>query len=250
MTTTRDNSQFVIATLSEFMRVWNLGEDASFHLETTKGHVTMAFSCKLGLPSAPHPIPTFPSPPPAKVKPHHRGPAQREKNRQRAALYQAAKVVQKPAAPAVTSSLSTPATVSVVTTAPSQITATVITPTTTSPVTTSTPVVVSSSSLTIQETIPSPCTTSTSSAGPVNGPSIPFIWIAAILTEKDVLKNCDRCQFSDHSLDQIRLHRQEKHRIWECLKCAESFHNKRSFVLHSCVLHPFSEKYYLSLKGR
>ena len=95
-----------------------------------------------------------------------------------------------------------------------------------------------------------PCRTSTSSAGPVNGPSIPFIWIAAILTEKDVLKNCDRCQFSDHSLDQIRLHRQEKHRIWECLKCAESFHNKRSFVLHSCVLHPFSEKYYLSLKGR
>ena len=125
----------MIATLSEFLKVWDLGEDASLHLETTQGHVTMAFSCKLGPPSAPHPIPTFPSPPPAKVKPHHRGPAQREKNRQRAALYQAAKVVQKPAAPAVTSSLSTPATVSVVTTAPSQITATVITPTTTSPVT-------------------------------------------------------------------------------------------------------------------
>ena len=58
----RVNSQFVIATLAEFVRVWDLGEDASLHLETTKGHATMAFTCKLGPPSAPHPNPTFPPP--------------------------------------------------------------------------------------------------------------------------------------------------------------------------------------------
>ena len=164
--TTRDNSHFVIATLSEFLKVWDLGEDASLHLETTQGHVTMAFSCKLGLPSAPHPNPTVPPPPSAKVKPHHRGPAQREKNRQRAALYQAAKVVQKPAAPAVTSSLSAPTTVSVVNTHPAPITAPVITPSPT-PVTTSAPVVACSPSITTPVSISSPVATPTPFTGPV-----------------------------------------------------------------------------------
>ena len=85
----RVNSQFVIATLAEFVRVWDLGEDASLHLETTKGHATMAFTCKLGPPSAPilPPIPTVPPPSPPPWPRHHRGPAQREKNRQRAARY-------------------------------------------------------------------------------------------------------------------------------------------------------------------
>ena len=43
MTNSRVNSQFVIATLAEFVRVWDLGEDASLHLETTKGHATMHY---------------------------------------------------------------------------------------------------------------------------------------------------------------------------------------------------------------
>ena len=106
MTNPRVNSQFVIATLAEFVRVWDLGEDASLHLETTKGQATMAFHCKLGPPSAPHPIPTFPTPPSPPWKPrHHRGPAQREKNRQRAARYQASPV-SAPATTVITSSTS------------------------------------------------------------------------------------------------------------------------------------------------
>ena len=245
MTTTRDNSHFVIATLSEFMRVWNLGEDASLHLETTKGHVTMAFSCKLGTPSAPHPIPTFPPPPPATVKPRHRGPAQREKNRQRAALYQATKVA-KAAAPAVTSSLSTPTTDSVVTTPTS----------TTPPVTTSVPVVVSSPTLTTPETISSsnsPGKTSTPSTltGPVFGPSLPFLWSAAILPVNELPMKCDKCQYSNDSMKKLKEHRRKKHRLWECLRCDETSHSERSYFDHPCVetrdLHPFVQQCWVNI---
>ena len=255
--TTRDNSHFVIATLSEFLKVWDLGEDASLHLETTQGHVTMAFSCKLGLPSAPHPIPTFPPPPPASVKPHHRGPAQREKNRQRAALYQAAKVVQKPAAPAVTSSLSAPTTVSVVNTHPAPITAPVITPSPT-PVTTSAPVVACSPSITTPVSISSPAATPTPFTGPVFGPSIPFIWIVEQLwegikkRETELPLECDKCQFSCMPFREMQDHRKEKHRLWECSRCGDSFINQQSFDEHgrgsrkwnyNCVEHPFVSTY-------
>ena len=247
MTTTRDNSQFVIATLSEFMRVWDLGEDASLHLETSKGHVTMAFSCKLGPPSAPHPIPTFPPPPPATVKPHHRGPAQREKNRQRAALYQASKVVQSATAPVVTSSLSTPTTASVVVT-------TSTSTSTTPPVTTSVPVVVSSPSLTTPETISSsnsPGETSTPSTqtGPVFGPSLPFLWSAAILPENELPMKCDRCQYSNDSMEKLRAHRKKKHRLWECLRCDKTCHSERSFYDHgdTCDLHPFVNERWVNI---
>ena len=239
MTTTRDNSHFVIATLSEFMRVWDLGEDASLHLETTKGHVTMAFSCKLGPPSAPHPIPNFPPPPPATVKPHHRGPAQREKNRQRAALYQASKVVQKAAAPVVTSSLSTPTTASVVTTPTS---------------TTSVPVVVSSPSLTTPETTSSsnsPGKTSTppTPTGPVFGPHLPFLWRAAMLPKDELPMKCDKCQYSNDSMVKLKAHRKKKHRLWECLRCDETCHNERSFFDHCdhCKLHPFVNEIWVNI---
>ena len=249
MTTTRDNSHFVIATLSEFMRVWDLGEDASLHLETTKGHATMAFSCKLGTPSAPHPIPTFPPPPPATVKPRYRGPAQREKNRQRAALYQATKFA-KAAAPVVTSSLSTPTTVSVVTTSPSTITEPVTIP---SPITTSVSAVVSSPSLTTQETTLSTISSDAASApltGPVFGPSLPFLWSAALVPKKELPMKCDRCQYSNDSMYELRVHREKKHRLWECLRCDKTFHNQRSFDKHNpgpakwsfdCDLHPFAQ---------
>ena len=250
--TTRDNSHFVIATLSEFLKVWDLGEDASLHLETTQGHVTMAFSCKLGLPSAPHPNPTFPPPPSAKVKPHHRGPAQREKNRQRAALYQAAKVVQKPAAPAVTSSLSAPTTVSVVNTHPAPITAPVITPSPT-PVTTSAPVVACSPSITTPVSISSPVATPTTLTGPVFGPSIPFSFHTAYLFNHTELPlECDKCQFSCMLLREMQDHRKEKHRLWECSRCGDSFINQQSFDEHgrgsrkwnyNCVEHPFVSSY-------
>ena len=218
----------------------------------------MAFSCKLGPPSAPHPIPTFPPPPPATVKPHHRGPAQREKNRQRAALYQASKVVQSATAPVVTSSLSTPTTASVVTTSSSPITEPVITPSTTSPIITSVPVVVSSTSLTTQETTLSTISlgaASTTSTGPVFGPSIPFLWSAALLPKNELPMKCDRCQYSSDSMVDLRVHREKKHRLWECLRCDETFHNQRSFDkhnpgptkwMHDCDLHPFAQEIWAS----
>ena len=245
MTTTRDNSHFVNATLSEFMRVWDLGEDASLHLETTKGHVTMAFSCKLGPPSAPHPVPTFPPPPPATVKPRYRGPAQREKNRHRAAQYQATKVA-KAAAPVVTSSLSIPTTVSVVTTPTS----------TTPPVTTSVPVVVSSPTLTTPETISSsnsPGKTSTPSTltGPVFGPSLPFLWWAATLPVNELPMKCDKCQYSNDSMKKLKEHRRKKHRLWECLSCDETSHSERSHFDHPCVdrkdFHPFVQECWVNI---
>ena len=256
MTNTRDNSHFVIATLSEFMRVWDLGEDASLHLETAKGHVTMAFTCKLGPPSAPHPNPTFPPPPAPAAKPHHRGPAQREKNRQRAALYQATKVAQKAAAPATSSSLPSPTSASVVTTTPSSTTAPVITPSTICPVTTSVPVVASSPSPIPQETVSSssaPVAATTPSRGcpfygPVFGPTVPFIWSAAMVAGEI---KCDKCQYSGDHLFKIKEHRKEKHRLWECLRCDETFHNQRSFDkhnngpkkwFHDCDLHPFAQE--------
>ena len=208
----------------------------------------MAFSCKLCLPSAPHPNPTFPPPPSAKVKPHHRGPAQREKNRQRAALYQAAKVGQKAAAPAVTSSLAAPTTASVVNTHPAPITAPVITPSPT-PVTTSAPVVACSPSTTTPVSISSPAATSTPFTGPVFGPSIPFIWIVdQLFRETELPLECDKCQFSCMPFREMQDHRKEKHRLWECSRCGDIFINQQSFDEHgrgsrkwnnNCVEHPF-----------
>ena len=268
MTNTRDNSHFVIATLSEFMRVWDLGEDASLHLETAKGHVTMAFTCKLGPPSAPHPNPTFPPPPAPAGKPRHRGPAQREKNRQRAALYQATKVAQKAVAPATTSSsFISPTSASVVTITPSSTTAPVITPSTLCPVTTSVPAVASSPSPIPQETVSSssaPVAATTPfrgcpfygthpllqgiGDGPVFGPTVPFIWSAAMVAGDRIRPlgpartpiKCDKCQYSGDYLFKIKDHRKEKHRLWECLRCDGTFFNQPSFDKHDCDPHPFA----------
>ena len=44
MTTTRDNLHFVIPTLSEFLKVWDLGGDSSLHLETNQGILLQTWS--------------------------------------------------------------------------------------------------------------------------------------------------------------------------------------------------------------
>ena len=45
----------------------------------------------------------------------------------------------------------------------------------------------------------------------------------------------------------LRKHREEKHRIWECLCCGASFPNKVDFKNHierrNCVLHKFGMPY-------
>ena len=93
---TRTNSQFLAASVTEFISVWAIGGDASLNLTTKGGFTTIGFNCTIGHPGAPHPlppppssVPSFPAPPPR--RPRHRGPSEVEKNKQRAARHQAEK---------------------------------------------------------------------------------------------------------------------------------------------------------------
>ena len=65
---------------------------------------------------------------------------------------------------------------------------------------------------------------------------------------------CNKCQFlgswtltSINFSRGLRKHREEKHRIWECLCCGASFPNKVDFKNHierrNCVLHKFGMPY-------
>ena len=94
------------ASLAEFSKVWAMGGEANLHLSTSRGLVSVAFSCTIGTPGVSFPSPSSPPPPPPPpscqhgppVFPHpapclcgrsrHRGPAERERGRQRAALHQ------------------------------------------------------------------------------------------------------------------------------------------------------------------
>ena len=86
--TPRTNSQFVAASLTEFLTVWSMAGDANLNLTTKGGNLNLQFSLSLGTPGAPF-SPCSPTPPPFKAR--HRGPTQRECDRQRAARHQAAK---------------------------------------------------------------------------------------------------------------------------------------------------------------
>ena len=87
------NSQFVIASVNEFINIWTLGGSASLSLTTKDGQATVEFNCTLGKPDAPHSLPvSLPSSPPRR-QPRHRGPAEKERNRQRAARHQAARAM-------------------------------------------------------------------------------------------------------------------------------------------------------------
>ena len=112
----RTNSQFLGASVNEFIQIWALGGDATLNLTTSGGLTKVAFNCTLGEPSAPHSIPPSPAPctplHPNPHRPRHRGPAQREKNRQRAVRHQAARL--EATAP-VSSAVSAPATASMTT---------------------------------------------------------------------------------------------------------------------------------------
>ena len=44
---TKDNSQFVMASLKEFMTLWSLGENIPLNLTTSGGHLNMAFATQL-----------------------------------------------------------------------------------------------------------------------------------------------------------------------------------------------------------
>ena len=98
----KSNSQFLGASVREFIHFWALGGEASLKLTTSGGEAKVEFNCTLGQPGAPHclppvPAPSFPQPPPR--RPRHRGPLEKERNRQRAARHQAAKATTSPASP-------------------------------------------------------------------------------------------------------------------------------------------------------
>ena len=88
---TRKNSQFVAASLTEFLSVWSMAGEANLNLATKGGNLDIQFSLSLGSPGATF-SPSPPAPPPHKAR--HRGPAQKERNRARAARHQAAKTAE------------------------------------------------------------------------------------------------------------------------------------------------------------
>ena len=96
----RVNSHFVGASLTEFLSVWSLGGEASISLTTKGGNTDMSFNISLGNPGAPFPF-SHPSPAstPPPQKPRYRGPAEKDRGRQRAARYQAAKTSALPTSP-------------------------------------------------------------------------------------------------------------------------------------------------------
>ena len=92
----RSNSQFLGASVNEFIQIWALGGDANLNLSTNGGRTTVSFNCTIGPPGAPHFLPPSPAPapaaPPPPHRPRHRGPSEKERNRLRAARHQAAQV--------------------------------------------------------------------------------------------------------------------------------------------------------------
>ena len=57
----RTNSQFLAASVTEFISVWAVGGDASLNLTTKGGFTTIGFNCTIGHPGAPHSLPSPPS---------------------------------------------------------------------------------------------------------------------------------------------------------------------------------------------
>ena len=111
----RSNSQFLSASLTEFISVWAQGGEASLNLTTRAGVTNVQLNCKLGHPDAPHSFPPslFSSHPPAPPtrRPRHRGPSEKEKSRLRAVRHQAARTT----APVSSTSSSSDSTASVTT---------------------------------------------------------------------------------------------------------------------------------------
>ena len=59
----RTNSQFLTASVTEFISVWAIGGDASLNLTTKGAFTTIIFNCTIGVPGAHHSKP--PTPPSA-----------------------------------------------------------------------------------------------------------------------------------------------------------------------------------------
>ena len=196
---TRSNSQFLAASVTEFVTVWALGGNASLNLSTSGGITTVGFNCTLGHPSAPHILPPPPSsltPAPPPPKPRHRGPAEREKNRLRAARHQAAQTARTTASASSASSENVPVTMlssspEVPTSGTSSTTDPVTIPNTQSPTVNSDPV----STVTV-------CSSTAASVMSISPES-------TVKVVNDLL--CDQCNFEGVSSIGLKIHKSRKH---------------------------------------
>ena len=225
---TRSNSQFLAASVTEFVTVWALGGNASLNLSTSGGITTVGFNCTLGHPSAPHILPppqSLPSPPPP-PKPRHRGPAERERNRLRAARHQASKGITAGSAP-FTSVLDT---VSVAASSPSTEIST--NPTIIVPVIPSHP----------QQLSVTPLNTALASS------SAPGLEMSSPSAVSNPL-SCDLCDFEGVSTVGLKIHKSRKHEDipqidGECLDTRETdcwwekhqHHSLRTYQVYLDVL--------------
>jgi hypothetical protein len=83
---------FVLASLKEFVKLWGSGSQASFQLECKDRQACLKFSTQLGSPADLHFVPPFLSHgfherPQNTSRPRRKGPAQRERDRARAAAH-------------------------------------------------------------------------------------------------------------------------------------------------------------------
>ena len=108
----------------------------------------------------------------------------------------------------------------------------------------------STTPVTTPVSISSPVTTPTPLTEPVFRPSIPFIFSTTqIFRQTELPLNCDKCQFSCDPLRVTQDHRKEKHRLWECRRCGDSYNNQQSFDEHDrgsrkCREHPYMTAYF------
>ena len=177
----RSNSQFLAASVNEFMIFCSFGCEAVLNLTTSKGVTTVNLNCTLRNPGAPFSSPT-PSPlyrqPYPSQQPCHCRPSERKRNNQRAARHQAAKATTS--APASSSSLQT-----TVSAATSILTSTV--PVTSSPTPAS---IVKTVSVSLASTAPVVSTSSQKAAC-------------------DAL-TCDLCGFEGVSVNDLKIHKSRK----------------------------------------
>ena len=89
--------EVVLNSVAEFLGIWAVRGEASLSLNTKDGVTTIAFTHSF----SGHPEdPLHPPPAPTQRRRRHRGPARRERDRQRAARHQAAQMSQAGASPA------------------------------------------------------------------------------------------------------------------------------------------------------
>ena len=183
----RTNSQFLGASVNEFIQMWAIGGDATLNLSTSGGLTTVAFNCTIGHPGAPHYLPPSSAPfssattPPH--RPRHRGAAEKEKNRQRAAAHQAAQAKA------------------------------------TAPVPSAVPVTIAVVAATSNDSVKA-----APSTGPVTDPSSAIDSMTSASSTASVVSKesesssslefkCDQCNFTSHSDKGLKTHTRMKHRI-------------------------------------